>query len=360
MGMIRRRGKIWWIKFYVGGVPREESSHSEIKDDARTLLKDREGDVAHGQTPSKRATRLRFEDAAKDVINDYTVNGKKSLAGIKRRITLGLLPHFRGRRMASITSTDIREYVTKRLKDDASNATINRELAALKRMFTLAEMRRPKIVMLREDNARAGFFEREQFVAVRAKLPAPLQPLATVAYWTGWRVRSELQPLEWRNVDLKAETIRLDPGSTKNREGRVFMFGGITEMAEALAQLDAERKALKKQGTLCPTVFQRHGKPIKSFRKAWQTACKAAGCPGRIPHDFRRTAVRNLERAGVARSTAMQMVGHKTEAIYRRYAIVSETDLREAGAKLGLLGAKKTARGDNSGDNRGAEGKQTA
>lgn len=81
-------------------------------------------------------------------------------------------------------------------------------------------------------------------------------------------------------------------------------------------------------------VFHRKGNPIKSFRRAWLTACKKAGVPGRIPHDFRRTAIRSLERAGVPRSTAMAMVGHRTEAIYRRYAIVDEAMLREGAAKL--------------------------
>ncbi|HYS18212.1 MAG TPA: tyrosine-type recombinase/integrase [Candidatus Binatia bacterium] len=85
---------------------------------------------------------------------------------------------------------------------------------------------------------------------------------------------------------------------------------------------------------MVPSVFHRNGKPIKDYRSAWQNACEAAGLPGRIPHDFRRTAVRNLERAGVSRSVAMKLTGHKTEAVYRRYAIVSEQDLHEAAAKL--------------------------
>src|SRR5712691_7233410 len=84
-------------------------------------------------------------------------------------------------------------------------------------------------------------------------------------------------------------------------------------------------------------MFHRSGKPIKSFRRAWVTACKKAGIPERLPHDFRRTAVRNLERAGVPRSTAMKMVGHKTESIYRRYAIVDEAMLKEGAVKLQTL-----------------------
>jgi integrase len=93
----------------------------------------------------------------------------------------------------------------------------------------------------------------------------------------------------------------------------------------------------RETGRIIPLVFHRDGRPIKAFRRAWISACRKAGVPDRIPHDFRRTAVRNLERAGVSRSIAMKMVGHRTESIYRRYAIVSEGDLREAAQKLAAI-----------------------
>jgi integrase len=80
--------------------------------------------------------------------------------------------------------------------------------------------------------------------------------------------------------------------------------------------------------------FRRNGEPIKDLYGAWDRACRAAGVPGLVPHDLRRSAVRNLERAGVPRATAMKLVGHKTEAIYRRYAIVVESDLLAGGEKL--------------------------
>ncbi len=100
-----------------------------------------------------------------------------------------------------------------------------------------------------------------------------------------------------------------------------------------------------------PLVFHRDGERIRDIRGAWETACGLAGCPGRIPHDFRRTAVRNLERAGVPRSAAMVMVGHKTESIYRRYAIVDAGVLRDAAAKI------DSAAGGISGTTSGLEGK---
>jgi integrase len=81
-------------------------------------------------------------------------------------------------------------------------------------------------------------------------------------------------------------------------------------------------------------VFHRNGRPIRDFRKAWAAACKAAGVPGRLFHDFRRSAVRRFEQAGIARSVAMKLTGHKTENVYRRYAIVSDRDLKAAAATL--------------------------
>ena len=104
----------------------------------------------------------------------------------------------------------------------------------------------------------------------------------------------------------------------------------------------AHRDGARQDGRIIPHVFHRDGEPIKSFRGAWRSACKTAGLPGRIFHDFRRTAVRNLERAGVSRSVAMQMVGNKTEAIYRRYAIVNDADLRAAAERLAAVSERPT------------------
>ncbi len=134
-------------------------------------------------------------------------------------------------------------------------------------------------------------------------------------------------------MDFQAGWLRLEPGETKNGEGRMFPL--TPELREILERQRVRTEALERAtGQIIPWIFHRNGKPIKGFRRAWLTACKRAGVPGRIPHDFRRTAVRNLERAGVNRSTAMKMIGHRTESIYRRYAIVDETMLREGAEKL--------------------------
>jgi integrase len=196
----------------------------------------------------------------------------------------------------------------------------------------------PKIKMLREDNIRKGFFELQQFEDVRAHLPAPLRRVVTFAHSTGWRVADEILPLEWRQVDWQGRALRLDPGNTKSGEGRTFPFTAV--LRQLLEDQYLEHERLKKAGRLVSYVFHRDGERIRDFRSAWKSACKAAGAPGRILHDFRRTAVRNLERDGVPRSAAMVMVGHKTESIYRRYAIVDAGLLREAAAKIDRAAGK--------------------
>jgi integrase len=383
MGQLRKRGQVWWIRYYRNGCRYEESSGSTKRKAAIDLLKLREGDVARGVPVTSRIARFRFDDAAEDVLNDYRTNGKRSLDECERRIKKHLRPFFEGRRMTSISTADIRSYIASRQaattmvrgaytitrKDGsvvqvpertraingASNGEINRELTILRRMFNLAIqagkiLHKPHVPLLREDNTRVGFFEPDQFSALYQHLPAALQPVLEFAYITGWRIASEILPLQWRQVDFDAGEIRLDAGSTKNREGRVFP---MTDDLRALLKSQYEAHLqLKRAGELCPWVFFRmvaerrggptHPKPILAFTKAWKASCLAAGYPGRIPHDLRRTAVRNMVRRGVPERVAMKLTGHKTRSIFERYNIVSDGDLRTAAEQLsGLTGTKQ-------------------
>ena len=175
--------------------------------------------------------------------------------------------------------------------------------------------------------------QREQFERVHSHLSSPLQAVVHFAYLTGWRIRSEVLTLQWRQVDLKAGRVVLDPGTTKNDDGRIFPF--TDELRELLEkQRETTQSVQRERRVLCPWVFHRDGQRIKSFYGAWRTACKKSGVPGRIPHDFRRTAVRNLVRAGVPERVAMQMTGHKTRSVFDRYNIVSEGDLTQAALLL--------------------------
>jgi len=283
--------------------------------------------------------RLTFRAAARDVLDDYRMNGKRSLPDVQRHLRLHLAPFFGRRRMAAITTADVRRYVARRQDDGAKNATINRELAVLKRAFTLAIAAgtlpsRPHIALLREDNVRRGFFEAEEFESVRRRLPPDLADFVSFLYITGWRWRSEAARLRWTSVSVDAGEVRLEPGTTKTGEGRVFPF--TVELRALLERRRAVTHQRERElGRVVPHVFTRaNGAPPGSFNKAWATACRAAGVPGRVLHDFRRTAVRNLIRAGVPERVAMQLVGWKSRQMLDRYHIVSTADLIEAAKKL--------------------------
>ena len=332
-----RTCQTWTIKYFRAGRPHQEPTKYTKKTDAENLLKMREGDIAKGMPLTSQIARYRFDEAAKDIIAEYTTNRRRSLGELKRRITLHLQPWFGGRKMAEITTVDVRGFMAQRLKAGAAPASVNREVAILKRMFSLAIkasmlMHKPHMPMLKEDNVRAGFFDDDQVAAVLAHLPAAVQPVVRFAYITGWRIQSEVLPMQWRQVDRKLGEVRLEPGTTKNRAGRVFPF--TNQLRQLFDTLWTEREALQKHGKIVPNVFHRNGKRITSLRGAWDKACAAAGLPGRIPHDLRRSAVRNMERGGLSRSVAMQLTGHKTESVFRRYAITCEADLQEAVRRL--------------------------
>ena len=160
--------------------------------------------------------------------------------------------------------------------------------------------------------------------------------MAAFAYTFGWR-KDEILGLTWERVDLAAGTVRLDPGTTKNREGRTVIL--TANLRAVLLEQWKQACLIVKRRTLeatardiaeaVPWVFHRNGEEIRDFRGAWATDCKTAGLTGRIPHDFRRTAVRNMTRAGIPERVAMKITGHKARSVFDRYDIVSEADLRK-------------------------------
>jgi integrase len=351
--MIFKRGRVYWIQYWREGRRIRESvkgarlgDRSEAtglkESEARRLLALRTGAIERGEAVGPKIGRLRVPEALAAVVTDYTVNRKRSLDDLEARIRNHLLPHFGGWRMSAITTDAVNAYVAQRLAADAAPATVNRELAILKRAFVLAMragtlVSRPHIALLAEDNVRSGFFELEQFEAVRRHLPDAAQRLATFEYVTGWRNYSEVYRLQWPAVDFAGGEVRLPPGQAKNREPRVFPM--TVELRQVLVAQRAYVDAIQRERQrIIPWVWVwPDGRPVRDIRGSWKRACVAAGVPGRIPHDFRRTAVRNLERAGVPRSVAMKMVGHKTEGVYRRYAIVAAADLRDAARRLDAL-----------------------
>lgn len=220
----QKESAIIWLKYRDAlGVLRRESSGTEKEQDARRLLKQREGAAVEGRVIAPRVDKITVAELAEDLKTEYKANGRRSLDRIEDAIE-HLLPTFGPLPAVKIVSAHVTAYTAKRQAEGAANATINRELAALKRMFSLALKgekihRAPHIAMLQENNVRTGFFEDHQYEAVLTYLPAYAQSVVTFAYITGWRVRSEVLTLQWRHVDFKASVVRLDPGTTKNFEG---------------------------------------------------------------------------------------------------------------------------------------------
>jgi integrase len=339
-GHLYRRGKVWWLKFFdANSKPHWRSSGSRDRAVAEGMLRDQLAQRDRGAPVLPDPRRISVDALLDGLLADYRTNGRRSAdrADLSCR---HLLRYFAGRAAASVTGADVTRYADLRLRDEAAPATVNRELAALRRAYRLAIRQgllatAPPVTTLGEDNVRTGFLEPDQFEAVCCGLAPNEAQVARFCYITGWRSRSEAFTLTWPQVDWAGGLVRLEPGTTKNREGRAFpLIPSLRGLLEK--RLEYTRRCERAQGRIIPVVFHRSGRPIKSMAKSWRAACRGAGVPGRLLHDLRRSAVRNLERAGVSRSVAMKMTGHKTESVYRRYAIVSEADLREAGLKLAV------------------------
>jgi len=341
MGMLYKRGNVFWVKFYVDGQPVRESTGTAKESEAKRFLKDREGRVATGQPIIPKADRVRVDELLDDLRAHYATTGQRQLREADTRL-VPLKSFFTGIRAVAVKGAMLTEYIHRRQAATVANGTINRELSMLGTAFRLGVengkvFRLPIIHQLKEANPRQGFFEEGQFLAVRKHLPVDLQVAVTIMYTYGWRL-GEVMALQLSQVDLKAGTLRLEPGTTKNTEGRVvYLTPELTTLLSA--QISRVKLLSRQMGRVLPDLFTHlsgcyQGTPRRDFRKAWGKALKAVGLAGWLLHDFRRTAVRNMERTGVPRSIAMKMTGHKTESVYRRYAIVCEQDLKEAMQRL--------------------------
>jgi integrase len=337
-----RESAIWWALYYVHGRRRRETTETTDYNEAKDFVKKREGQAASGVPMPRNARRITFAELAADVVNDYQKNELRSIVDLRIRFNNHILPILGRLKAGQIRPAEINDYIARRQAEDAANATINRELSAIKRAFSLGIESekihsKPRISMLKENNVRKGFFDREQLDSVVKHLRPHNGPPAVFAFITGWR-KSEILTLKWPQVDFAAGIVRLEPGTTKNDEARMFPF--TTELRGVLEGQRAKADALKQRGIICPWVFfseeygRKKGRQIGDWKRNWKKACQEAGVPAHIFHDFRRTAVRNLVRAGVPEAVAMKMTGHKTRSVFDRYNIVDEADLFEASRRL--------------------------
>lgn len=289
---------------------------------------------------------------------DYKANGKshKWVDGVVRK---HLRPFFGSIRAPKLRFGIVQRYVEQRQAAGASNATINRETALLRRSFNLANESLPPFPSkLKENNVRKGFFEHHDYKALLRTLPIELRPVLTFGYYTGCR-KGEILGLQWSQVDLLEHVVRLEAGTTKNDQARLIPLA--PELYEALKM---QKSIRERKYPTCPWVFFRDGEQILDFRGGWEEACKDAKLwneqtkkPTKLFHDLRRTGVRNLVRAGVPESVAMKISGHKTRSIFERYNIVTEADLKAAAERLGQYIREKSSAADAENEGREQAGK---
>ena len=324
MGRVFRRDSIWWIAYFRRGREFRESSASTVKRDAVNLLKQR---LTRRSLAAE--DKLMFEDLVELIVNDYKVNSRRSMDTTRYRIK-HLHEFFSLSRVIDITVGRIRSYRVSRLEEGAAPSTINRELACLKRMLSLALeddliSKAPKVPMLEGERVREGFVDAKRFAQLVPFLPGHLRGFIEFLYLSGWR-KGEAQKLEWRNVSLKDRLITLSRKNSKSKQPRILPLTG--RLLDVIQELNKVRRLD------CPYVFHRAGQQIRDFRWSWERACRESGNEGLLVHDLRRSAARNLRRAGVAESVAMKITGHRTASVFKRYDISDERDVREAMERL--------------------------
>jgi len=336
-GRIFRRGKKYWIGYYGPGngrLKQYRESAGDTEKEARRLLRARLRELAvHKcglrafQGPSQE--RITVGELLNSYERDCEIRGLRSLPQIRSHLK-HIRSQFSPYRALSVTPDRLRDYVAKRQKQGAAAATINRELEGLQRAYALALNSdtlsySPKFPSLAEHNARQGFFERGDFYAVLKKIRnSDVADFLEWFYWTGMR-SGEIRTLTWKSFDRATWTLRVHSKDAKTGHGRVIALEG------PLKEIIKRRLSGRVFG--CDLLFHRNGKPIRHFAKTWKTACRKVEVAGRIPYDLRRTAVRNMIRAGVPERVAMSISGHRTRQVFDRYNIVSEKDLREAVSK---------------------------
>jgi integrase len=328
-GRVFLRGRIYHIAYCRNGHEFSESAHTPDEKKARKLLAQRLGQIEKPEFVGPSEKRLTLDDLEAEIVADYERHGKRSVATAKYCLK-PVKEFFKYDKLIEITRPRIQEYQTTRLKAGMARATVNREIRYLLRGFKLlVEGGRigviPRVGVLKGENVREGFLNKPEFEAMVEYLSSDLRDLVRFLYNSAWR-SGEAIKLEWSKVDLDDWIVRLSRKNEKTKNPRTLpLVGELREVIE---------NRLKERRPNCPYVFHRDGKPIKSFRRAFKAACKEAGLIGILPHDMRRSAIRNFRKAGISESDGMKISGHKTNSVYKRYDIIDEEDQRRTIEKV--------------------------
>jgi len=325
------RGRIWWIQYFDRGRITRESTGSTVKADAENLLKQRIGDVAAGRSVGRE--RATIADLCQLVFQDNDLRNLRDAKHVEWRYKAHIEPLLGRVRAARFSTAQVRTYVESRRADGAANGTINRELAIVGRGFKLGAREDPPLVhhqplipRLEEDNARQGFLDLDRYERLLEELPKSLKALFVCGYHVGAR-KNELRLTRWDQVDFESGVIRLSADQTKTKKPRTLPIYG--DMG----------RWLKQQRSTCPegcafVFFGAHNRPVDTHLSGWAEACERAGVGWLLFHDLRRSAIRNMKRAGIQDKVAMEISGHRTRSVFDRYNIIDEADVRGAGERL--------------------------
>lgn len=328
-GTLFKRGQVWYVSFWVDGKQFQKSTGCKSIQDAKKFRDELLGKKAGGQIAVS-AGHVTCGELLDDLLAHYEAGRARGETARVFRwcIDANVRPFFGEMKAAAVTTQKLKQYREKRKANGVKEATCNRELSILRIAFNLGRKCTPPKVafvpyfpMVHEDNARQGFLNDEQYVKVRDALPDYVKPLFVTAYYTGVRL-GELLAWRWDQVDWKQSFVTLLASETKSGHSRAvpILDGDMRTWLEwSLKESDGS-----------PFVFHRYGEPIKSFRRVWMNACAEAGVPDLKFHDLRRTAVRNMRRAGVPQVVRMRISGHRTNSMERRYNIVDIEDISAA------------------------------
>lgn len=341
------KSESWVAQYYVDGKRFRRSTGTSVKSEAEAILRSWMADSEKGLKAAPQTQGLMYETLRADLLTWYGEQEHKSLKrrkdGTPYLYPLTALDNFFAKRKANtIDRYAASAFVASRRKAGISNDAINNSLRLLRRMFTLARdtgklTNVPKFELLR-GKSRSGFLPPESFQALVNAIPVRFVPLLVLLYQTGVRV-GEAEKIEWTEVDLDAAKITLLEGQTKNDESRILPLSD-----ELVKLLSAEKK---REGRIFPSK--------RAMQAVFPAACKEAGIEGLLIHDLRRSAVRNLRKAGVAEGVAMKISGHRDRTVFERYNIVSHDDVLDAGkllqrahAPVKTAGAPPTTEGGSS------------
>jgi len=337
LGSVFANGGRWWIAYpdengervrIPGGFDGKGAvTKTEAEENLKGILAARHNGVAVNATAQRKTVGKYLDDYKADL----KTRGRRALRGLGPvREAFGSL------RPSEVTPEALAAYRDRMAADGSRPATINRALQALRGALRLAWKtgtlaRAPYIPMSSEKgNARTGFFELAEHVAILAQLPEAYADVAAFGFYTGWRL-GEILGLKWSDVDDRA--VRL--ATSKNGEPRTFpLRGGVRDV---IARRKAAREYESPDGPKeSAFIFHVAGFRLWDFPRVWRTARAAAGFPARLFHDYRRTAVRDLVRSGVSQDVAMRWTGHKTAHVFTRYNITATEDLENAADLLAL------------------------